>query len=467
MSFGWAISSPPSPKRRLQTLPLAFGLATGLVVPTASHAACTDTFTSYWLSTPPAPFQNALPLGVGSSVNALISTMNAVNTAFLSPSSSFVYSRGNAEADQLGGGVWGRTVAGSIDSKSTTTSTIDTSQARQWSFDQGKVVGVDPIPGKGTCEGKLSETYFGYQFGVDLAKLNFGGSGASFHIGLTGGYFDSRTQDKTEELTYTRIFPDPLGSTTLTSPAGSFKSASQVPFLGLYATFINGNFVADALVRQDLYLMSFNDTLNGLSNQAQNASGITAGGSINYKIPLASNWFIEPSSGALWSRVHVATINSPGAQSLSFSGGLGTVISNEGTVKIDDIQSILGRATLRVGTTFTNGDVSWQPFLTGTIFHEFAGEATATSRLGGPDNLPTFCTPSPTTICPVGSFVPNPFKNMAMITSTSRIGTFAQYGIGTAVGFGSSGWLGYGRFDYRTGADVEGYSFNAGLRYTW
>jgi outer membrane autotransporter protein len=56
---------------------------------------------------------------------------------------------------------------------------------------------------------------------------------------------------------------------------------------------------------------------------------------------------------------------------------------------------------------------------------------------------------------------------MAMITSTSRIGTFAQYGIGTAVGFGSSGWLGYGRFDYRTGAAVVGYSFNAGLRYTW
>jgi hypothetical protein len=60
-------------------------------------------------------------------------------------------------------------------------------------------VGVDPIPGKGTCEGKLSQTYFGYPFGVDLAKLNFGGSGAKLSYRPDGGYFDSRTQDKTEE----------------------------------------------------------------------------------------------------------------------------------------------------------------------------------------------------------------------------------------------------------------------------
>jgi hypothetical protein len=432
----------------------------------AAKAACTDTFPSYWLSTPPAPFQNALPLGVGSSVNALISTMNTVNTAFLSPSSSFVSARGDAQPGQLGGGVWGRTVAGSIDSKSTTTSTIDTSQARRWDFDQGKIVGVDPIAGKGTCEGKLSETYFGYQFGFDLATLNIGGSGANLHIGLTGGYFNSRTQDKTEERTYTREFPGPT-SVSLTSPAGSFKSDSEVPFLGLYATFTNGNFFADALVRQDFYLLSFNDPLNGLSDQAQKANGVTAGGNIGYKIQLPSNWFIEPSAGALWSRVRVDAINSPGANTLAFSGGLGTIISNEGRVKIDDIESILGRATLRIGTTFTNGDVAWQPFVVGTVFHEFAGEATATSRLGGPDNLPTNCTPSPTTICPVSGLVPNPFKNMAMSTSTSRIGTFAQYGIGATVVFGSSGWLGYGRFDYRTGEDVEGYSFNAGVRYHW
>jgi outer membrane autotransporter protein len=47
------------------------------------------------------------------------------------------------------------------------------------------------------------------------------------------------------------------------------------------------------------------------------------------------------------------------------------------------------------------------------------------------------------------------------------MGTFTQYGAGTAVVFGNSGWLGYGRYDYRTGQNIEGHSVNAGLRYNW
>jgi hypothetical protein len=441
---------------------MAAAFAANLVSASSSYAGCTDTFSTYWLSSPPSPFQNAFPLGVGSSVNALISTMNTVNTAFLSPSSSFVSARGGADAGQLGGGVWGRAVIGSVDSKSTTTSTIDTSQARQWLFTEPKVDGLPPVTGKGTCEGKLSETYAGYQFGFDLAKLNIGASGANFHVGLTAGYFSSQTEDKSDATTFLSS-----GGTSLTSPAGTFQSESQIPFLGLYATLTNGNFFADALVRQDFYLMNFTDPLNGLSSQSQNATGITAGGNFGYKIPLPSNWFIEPSAGILWSRVSVDTIHSPGTSSLAISGGTGKLIVNEGTVSIDDIESLLGRVSLRIGATFTGGEVTWQPFLTGTVFREFAGDATATSRIGGPDELPTNCTPSPTNFCPAGGFVPNPFKNLIMNTSTSRIGTFAQVGVGTAVIFGSSGWLGYGRFDYRTGEEVEGYSFNAGLRYHW
>jgi hypothetical protein len=52
-------------------------------------------------------------------------------------------------------------------------------------------------------------------------------------------------------------------------------------------------------------------------------------------------------------------------------------------------------------------------------------------------------------------------------TSTSRIGTFYQYGVGTALVFGNSGWVGFGRADYRTGDNVEGYSVTGGIRYHW
>jgi hypothetical protein len=54
-----------------------------------------------------------------------------------------------------------------------------------------------------------------------------------------------------------------------------------------------------------------------------------------------------------------------------------------------------------------------------------------------------------------------------MSTSTSRIGTFYQYGVGTAIVLGNSGWVGFGRADYRMGENVEGYSVTGGIRYHW
>ena len=69
--------------------------------------------------------------------------------------------------------------------------------------------------------------------------------------------------------------------------------------------------------------------------------------------------------------------------------------------------------------------------------------------------------------CPPSGFFTNDRKNLIMNTSTSRIGTFTQVGLGTATVFGSSGWVAYGRADYRNGENVEGYSVNAGVRYHW
>jgi hypothetical protein len=116
----------------------------------------------------------------GHSLNAMMTTMNTVNTAFLSPSSSFVSARGGAEPGQIGGGVWARTVVGSLESKSTTTGTIDTSQAKAGTSNGNIEFSnrVAPVTGTGTCEGTLKETYIGHQFGVDLAKLNIEGGAA-------------------------------------------------------------------------------------------------------------------------------------------------------------------------------------------------------------------------------------------------------------------------------------------------
>jgi hypothetical protein len=41
-------------------------------------------------------------------------------------------------------------------------------------------------------------------------------------------------------------------------------------------------------------------------------------------------------------------------------------------------------------------------------------------------------------------------------TSTERFGTYAQFGVGTALVLGNTGWLGYSRVDYRIGDNIEG-----------
>ena len=376
--------------------------------------------------------------------------MNTVNTAFLSPSSAFVTARGDPQPGQLGGGVWARAVVGEVESKSKTTGTVDVSQTKG-GFGGGN---VPPIPGSGTCAGVLHERYMGYQFGFDLASLNLGGNGANLHFGFTAGYFDSRSKDITEGAEIVKVLPGLFGNPDTVveqfSPPGSFRADTQVPFLGLYGVFTQGNFFADLQVRQDFYVMKFTDPLNGLANQSQLARGISAGGSAGYKIPLPANWFIEPSAGVLWSHVQVDPISTPGSATFQ--------LLNAGSVKIDDIESLLGRLSLRVGTTIPTQAAVWQPFVTVTIFHEFADDATATSRVAGPDTV--LCA-----ACP-GGVTPNGFKDQILHTSTSRIGTFTQVGAGTATAFGS-GWLGYGRVDYRTGENVEGLSFNTGLRYHW
>jgi hypothetical protein len=101
----------------------------------------------------------------------------------------------------------------------------------------------------------------------------------------------------------------------------------------------------------------------------------------------------------------------------------------------------------------------------GTVFREFAGNATATSRIEGPDSVPCTFPPGGIIPCPVPPVFTNQYKGQILNAETTRIGTYGQIGVGTGVSYGN--WLGYGRFDYKTGENVEGVNFSAGLRYTW
>jgi opacity protein-like surface antigen len=118
-----------------------------------------------------------------------------------------------------------------------------------------------------------------------------------------------------------------------------------------------------------------------------------------------------------------------------------------GTVTVEDVESVLGRLSLRVGTNFTHGGIAWQPFFTASVFHEFAGDVVARSVLAGNDAPGV------------------QLDGAALDISTSRLGTYGQFGLGTAAAIINTGWLGYARVDYKVGEDIEGWNFNAGLRY--
>jgi opacity protein-like surface antigen len=415
-------------------------LAVGLLGASSAWAQCTDNFNFVAVNVPApggvSPVSTLLPFGTGSSLGALTSTINSVNTAFLTTTSAFVSAPGNPQPDQQGGGAWARTVAGQVETKSDTTGALT-------------VPGL-AVTGSQNCHTTTQQDYYGYQFGHDISVLNAGGTGANVHFGVTAGYFEARNRDVTPGGSFTNpnfppgsiTFPPPFPpfNGTLTTPPGSFADTSQVPFVGIYSAVTKGNFFADGQVRWDFYQGILSDSNNNISNQPIDARGFSVTGNVGYHIPLQNNWFIEPSGGIIWSHVNVDSVNVPGL--IQQAPPFGSFAA--GTVSISDIDSVLGRASISVGTSFTHGPITWQPYFTASVFHEFDGDVNANSLVVGG------------TACPGCSL---------STTLKGGVGTYGQFALGSAAVLGNSGWLGYARADYRIGDQIEGWSVGAGLRY--
>ena len=402
-------------------------LMLGALGPSAASAQCTDNFSLVGVIGPNVVSGAQLfPLGGGSSINALASTINTVNTAFLTSTSAFVSAPGGPRPDQQGGGVWGRAIAGTVETSNSSTGTVDFSATT-----------FGPVTGTQHCNTTTRQDYWGYQVGHDISILNGGGTGANWHFGATAGFLSAKTKD----ITPAGSFFQPSFGTIINTPAGTFNEESFVPFVGLYTAFTKGNFALDAQARWDFYQNSLSDTLNGLSDQRLDARGFSLTGNVAYNIPLHNNWFIEPSAGAVWSRTEINQLDVAGITPF----GPGTPIAR-GTVAIDDIESLLGRLSLSVGTSVSHAGMIWQPFFTASIYHEFLGDVTARATINSTGNTDL---------------------DGAVLTlnSSGGIGTYAQLALGSAVVLGNTGWLGYGRVDYRTGENIESWSVNAGLRY--
>jgi|GEM_PF-111921 len=349
---------------------------------------------------------------LGGSAGAVSSTISgvigSVNTAFLTQQgSAFVSAPGNPTPDQQGGGIWARSLAGEVTTKSVTSNVGVGTQAAA-----GLVLNDQ-------CNNSLHQYYSGMQVGSDLSKLNI--NGWNVHIGATAGFLGSTATD------------DSSGN-------GGVRTGVQVPFLGAYVAATYGRFFADLMVRQEFYNLNVDSPNLGILNQPIGAHGVSISASAGYNFALANNWFIEPSAGFIWSNTKVDTFNSavPDANYATIGG----------TTTTNDVSSQIGRVSVRVGTTIATPNVVYTPFVSASVLHEFAGDVVSNYA---------FC---PT--CAGINGVPAQFSQQS---TTTRVGTYGQFSAGLAAQFANTGWVGFVRADYKVGDNIDGYAGNVGLRY--
>ena len=339
----------------------------------------------------PAAICSGISTGAGATT-----ALTTLDIAFLTQTSAFVGTPSNPQPNQMGSGFWIRGVGGENTIGSTGTATTSL------------------LPGVSlTANSQARMEFGGFQVGADLGRFNLGASGLNIIVGVTGGLLDATDNEL-------------IGS-------GTFKFS--VPFVGGYAAATRGNFFADVLVREDFYSEAVTAANFGLSSAGVSGNAINVTGSAGYRFDFG-HYFVEPSVGFVWSRLNLASLSVPG-------GGPFGVPS--GTYTTDPVDSLIGRAGVRVGTSFTAGNVGLQPFVAASVWNEFASNATSTFACGG-------------TCEGLG-------PGLSLNLSTTRVGTFGQFGLGTAAQLLNTGWLGFVRVDYRTGDDIQGWDLTGGIRY--
>ncbi len=324
---------------------------------------------------------SATPAGINAVVTAL-------NTGFFQNSSAFISEPENPAKNQWNGGPWIRVAQGQNDVDSVT-------------------VAQNPT-GAGEEPAKVRAAFDGFQTGVDLGVANVAGLGWNTHFGLTAGQISVHTND--------------LLTTTITSQ-------TQVPYLGLYGAVTGHNFFADFELREDFYQLKLTNPAAMLNNVGLYGAELAASASVGYRLNLPSSWFIEPSAAFIYSDLHMNALRI----NLDQAG------TSAGYLVLNPFLSTLGRAGLRVGTTyvFDNIGLALQPFVTGSMWREFAGDSTSSFVL-------------PATSVPL---------------SVTRVGTFGQVGLGVSAQLLNTPALGYLRGDYRVGENVSGYAVVAGVRF--
>lgn len=339
---------------------------------------------------------------VAATSSAVTASVTSMGTAFQTQNSAFIASPQGSQSNEFAGGVWARGVGGRVDIDSVSSGTRTRSD----------------LPGASqaiTCSTPSRNDFIGVQGGVDIGRLDFGASGWNAHIGVTAGYFESNS-----------------------STQGGGVARSEVPFIGLYAALTGGGgFFLDAQIRGDFYNISVTEPSLSIRGNTK-ATGFGFMSSAGYFWSLG-NIFIEPSVGVFYSSTSVDPLV---VNPRFLTAGGPPLAATPTRLNFDNIETLLARVGIRVGTSFSAGPVALHPFAAVSVWREFSDDTgvSATIRQTG--------------------------GNIGSLTySSTRIGTFGQYSVGVAANVLNTGWLGYARLDYRNGENIEGFSVNGGLRY--
>jgi hypothetical protein len=326
---------------------------------------------------------------------AISGAIASIDSAFHQPASALVASASNSDPDHWTGGVWIRANAG----ESTVTSS-----------------GTAFVPNTGpvTVAVKTRTIFAGFQTGIDSGVLNIGSSGWNAHLGITAGEV---TADATEQL------------------GSGNKVHFDVPFVGVYGVATHGNLFTDFMLRRDFYDLRVTNPAAGEVNTGMHGDATNFNSSLGVNIPIAgTQFFMEPSVSISYTR---STFDL-----LPVFGGAGPGSS----LAFGPLYSFLGRAGVRVGTLpiMVSDNLVITPFVTYSIWHEFAGSARSVFSLA--DNT--------------GGFTQIP------VLST-RVDSFNQVGLGFSWQIPRSGWVGFVRGDARFGDNLDGFGGVTGVRYTF
>ena len=268
-----------------------------------------------------------------------------------------------------------------------------------WSSRDGDVSYTDPVSQQTETlnldRRQRTDAFLG---GVDMGMEGLAGGDMLF--GVMGGYVASNLDFKA------------------TGDSWNYKGGT----VGAYATYLNGGFYLDGLVKADFLNVDINDSQGAINGKAStNATNIGARLDAGYRV--AMGWgFIEPQASLEWVHTTMDSVS-------IFGGNVGFQNGDSGRARIG----------VRIGTDMQMNGMTVSPDLTLSVWNHF-----------GSDNAVNIDFPG----------------NAFSATDSAGNGTFGEVGVGVNIA-SSRNWSGVVRGSVRFGDHYSAGSVGAAVRYGW